>query len=78
MTNKFLRLRHINFREREMKRDRLLGSHIFDRLLLIVPFALGILVMPTVNRDYLKPEQGELFFTVSDVGVNLPSIVIGG
>jgi len=30
----------------------ILGLHIFDRLLLIV--ALGIPVMPIVNRDYLK------------------------
>ena len=29
-----------------------LGLHIFDRLLLLVAF--GILVMPIVNRDYLK------------------------
>ena len=28
------------------------GLHIFDRLLLVV--ALGIPVMPIVNRDYLK------------------------
>ena len=28
------------------------GLHIFDRLLLVV--ALGISVMPIVNRDYLK------------------------
>ena len=32
--------------------DRSFGLHIFDRLLLVV--ALGIPVMPTVNRDYLK------------------------
>ena len=33
-------------------RDWSFGLHIFDRLLLVV--ALGIPMMPIVNRDYLK------------------------